>query len=283
MTEPLIAAFAAAHGLLPASAIARATGAADLRPRRESGELHRVRRGWYRHRDVEPHPGALRAVAAGGVLTGASALAARGAWDLGRPLEVRAAKHSLITDDEEMRRVVLRTGADRACAAAVDGMRLAFRVAALTLPERDLIIVGDSLANRGLLPKSAMREATADLDPARRQRVERIDGRSDSGTETIVRLWLESLGVRCEPQRRIEGVGDVDLLVGDRLVVEVDSRAHHTGEERHQADRTRDQRLIARGYIVIRVTYADVMHHWDAVAERILAVLRRGAHLGAVA
>jgi hypothetical protein len=40
-------------------------------------------------------------------------------------------------------------------------------------------------------------------------------------------------------------------------VVELDSRAFH-GPDRYQPDRTRDQRLAARGYVVLRFTWEDI-------------------------
>jgi hypothetical protein len=40
-------------------------------------------------------------------------------------------------------------------------------------------------------------------------------------------------------------------------IVELDSRAFH-GPDRYQPDRTRDQRLAARGYVVLRFTWEDI-------------------------
>ncbi|NLT26862.1 MAG: DUF559 domain-containing protein [Microbacteriaceae bacterium] len=239
----------------------------------------RIRRGWYRHRDVEPLAVVLRAVAAGGVLTGASALAVHGAWDLGGDLDVRAARLGLIAERAGVRRVVLPGPDARRCTAAVDALKLAFRVALRTLPERELVMVGDSLVQRGLASRATLVGLADGLGPGARTAVSRIDGRCESGTETIARLWLESHGIPHIPQHVVPGVGRIDFLIGDRLVLEVDSIAHHTGEDRYQADRTRDQLLIALGYTIVRVTYEDVMHRWPTVAKRLLAVIARGEHL----
>jgi very-short-patch-repair endonuclease len=64
-------------------------------------------------------------------------------------------------------------------------------------------------------------------------------------------------------------VGRVDALhEGTGTIVELDGRRYH-GEERFQADRTRDQRLAALGYVVIRLTWDDVEHRSMEMVERI--------------
>lgn len=53
-------------------------------------------------------------------------------------------------------------------------------------------------------------------------------------------------------------VGYVDALhEPSRTVIEIDGRQFH-GADRFQADRTRDQRLAALGYVVLRFTWEDV-------------------------
>lgn len=104
------------------------------------------------------------------------------------------------------------------------------------------------------------------------------DGRSQAGTETLVRLRLRSLGIRVRIQVRIRQIGRVDLLVGDRLVIEVDSRAHHLGDN-YEADRRRDLELARQGFIVVRLSYASVMFGWPKVEAAILELVRRGDHI----
>ena len=74
-------------------------------------------------------------------------------------------------------------------------------------------------------------------------------------------------------QRRL-----VIILVGDRLVLECDSRAHHTGIERYSADRERDQFLTRHGYQVLRFTYEQVLHRRDEVLGLVHELCRRGEH-----
>lgn len=56
-------------------------------------------------------------------------------------------------------------------------------------------------------------------------------------------------------------IGRVDALWRDeRVIVELDSRKHHTSLLARDADRRRDNELMAAGWRVIRVTWEDLQH-----------------------
>jgi very-short-patch-repair endonuclease len=61
-----------------------------------------------------------------------------------------------------------------------------------------------------------------------------------------------------------------------RLIVELDSRLHHTDWASYEKDRARD--LVTRGYVVVRVTYRQVMQASQTVEAAILAITRPGEH-----
>jgi very-short-patch-repair endonuclease len=78
----------------------------------------------------------------------------------------------------------------------------------------------------------------------------------------------------------------IDLLIGDRLALEIDGAGKYTedmtaGEvaRRMNADRQRDAFLEALGYHVIRISYFMVIFDWEATLGMILAVIARGDHL----
>lgn len=74
-------------------------------------------------------------------------------------------------------------------------------------------------------------------------------------------------------------IGDVDALhEGTMIVVELDGQQFH-GPDRFQADRTRDQRLVAAGYVVLRFTWEDLVHRPDDVIERISRTMSHRARL----
>lgn len=243
------------------------------------GALVRLRPGWYGFRDLAPAPNVVRAVTAGGVLSGASALALHGAWNVGGAIDVRAARVDRVLARDGIRAFALPTRESVPCASAVDPPGVALRVALHTRTPLEIAMLVDSLARRRLLDPAEIRGLAADRPADVRRAVDRMDPTSDSGIETCVRIWLESHRISFRTQVVIDGVGRVDFLVGERLIIEVDGKEHHTGVEAFARDRRRDLELHARGYLVVRVTYSDVMHQWDWASNRILAITRRREHL----
>lgn len=70
-------------------------------------------------------------------------------------------------------------------------------------------------------------------------------------------------------------IGRVDVLFeGERLVIEIDGLAYH-GEDRFQADRTRQNRLVNAGYTVLRFTWADLHDRPEEVIRQIRVALAR--------
>ena len=105
-----------------------------------------------------------------------------------------------------------------------------------------------------------------------------IDGSCESGVESIVRLALRRRRVRMRPQVTIPGVGRVDLVVGDRLVIECDGFEWHGTRRAFEEDRRRDLALAARGYHPVRLTYSRVLNAWPDVERELLMLVRRGEH-----
>lgn len=108
--------------------------------------------------------------------------------------------------------------------------------------------------------------------PRRYARLEkRVDRRSMSGIETLVRLMVEDAGIPFDLQVTFAGAGDVDLVLDNRVVIEVDGREHH--ENKQLRDYARDAALAARGYVVLRFDYAQVMYAPDVVMAAIRGAL----------
>ena len=76
----------------------------------------------------------------------------------------------------------------------------------------------------------------------------------------------------------IRGVGHVDLLIGDALVIELDGREWHNDEDRFEKDRRRDAQLSIRGYRVLRFSYKQVFERWSEVRAAIEASIGRNDH-----
>ena len=107
-----------------------------------------------------------------------------------------------------------------------------------------------------------------------------IAGRlADSGTESLFRYRMGLLGITMKSQVPIDGVGVVDFVIGDRLVVEIDSHAHHGTGDARVRDLTRDAILAGLGYLSLRFDYWMIIDDWDLVASTVFAVVARGDHL----
>lgn len=140
----------------------------------------------------------------------------------------------------------------------------------------------DSVVNLRLMERDELDRLFAGASRRVHAVLERID-LAESGPETLVRMRLRSLGLRVRSQMVIDGVGRVDLVVGDSLVIEVDSVSHHTDLDAYRRDRERDRRLRAMGYVPVRLTYDQVLNRWPEVEADILAMVRRREHLRRVA
>ncbi|MCS5498735.1 endonuclease domain-containing protein [Cnuibacter physcomitrellae] len=136
----------------------------------------------------------------------------------------------------------------------------------------------DSVLNRRLMTPSELSDALAVLPEKHRALLARTDGSAQSGLETKVRLGLRSRRVRVRPQVWIPGLGRVDLLVGDRLIIEVDGYQTHGTPTGFKEDRRRDREAAAQGYLVLRFTHWDVCYDWARCLQSILDIVRRGEH-----
>lgn len=236
------------------------------------GALQRIRPGWFA---LHADSAALAAVQAGGCVSCFSALALRGVWvPEGLRDHVRVAPH-------RRRRSPLRChpyGANPAVHAAVDSVEVAVRCAARCGTAEQLIVVLDSILNRRIATEADIRGWLSSAPARIRELIDRCDGRSESGTESMARLRLRALGIACTPQVWLARGVRVDLLIGDRLVIECDGRAHHSDAAAYEADRARDRMLAALGYHVIRLSYRQIVDDWPRVCADIAAIVRRGGH-----
>lgn len=145
---------------------------------------------------------------------------------------------------------------------------------------RAAIATLDSVLNIGLLDEEGVAAVFARLPARYRALHPLLDGRSESGPETLMRLLLRTLGLTVELQVQIHGVGRVDLVVDGWLIIECDSEAHHAGWVARKRDSRRDLAAAALGYTTLRPIAEDIMHHPDVVASAVrgLVTARRGVH-----
>lgn len=132
----------------------------------------------------------------------------------------------------------------------------------------------DSALHLGLVTGAEV-DAIFDKLPRRYRRLQNlVDGSAESGPETFVRLILRALGARYETQVRIRGVGRVDFLVEGWLIIECDSRAHHSSIEAQLRDRRRDRVAASAGYLTLRVVAEEILYRPELVREALAGVVR---------
>jgi very-short-patch-repair endonuclease len=256
----------------------------------KTGELVVVHRGVYSvagHQD--PHGWAMAAALAGGpgaVVSGRSAAAVHGIWSRGGHLEITAPR--------ERRHPAIRCRMARLSLGDVT-VHLGIPVTTLARTVFDIAGRGDSagirlagLVNRARLVSPSLLE---DVDAL----IARSTGRGYSGlAESRMRPFLDdrngpvrsvfearfrrALDASDLPTARfnvVVGGFEVDVLWPEaKLVVELDGRAYHTGENAFERDRDRDARLAALHHEVIRVTWRRWQDHPRAELDRLADVIR---------
>lgn len=256
-----------------------------------TNELIRVARGWVATSQAT-HP-EVTAVTVGGKLTGSTALASGGIWSgvdrrihvalsphsTGRPLSGRSPDRfpSMRFVDRE---VVRHWGQERFPESECPPWRVSL-IDALIRVARDsssehFVASVDSAIHLKALSRAAVPQLFSLLPRRLSHLQDDVDGRAESGIETLPRLRLSSLVRLVEIQVRIPGIsrsggdGRVDILLDGWLVVEAD------GDEFHDTivDRERDALLVRLGYRVQRFGYDQIVNRWHEVEATILELLR---------
>ncbi|WAB83680.1 DUF559 domain-containing protein [Microcella daejeonensis] len=249
----------------------------------ERGLVLRVRAGVYAMPEL--HDDLLRAARVGGRVAGLSALEHHGLWV---PPRATATLHVEVGDSMRIRRTaggssvsvhwMPATTRPRFTVAPLDAVLAG---AATELPRPHAVAVLDSVLRRTPLTALDLRFLSQHWRPGARAAAALADGRAESGTESIIRVVLRGAGIHATPQARlpISDLARADLLIGDRLVIECDSEAHHSDPASRRADLERDALLMSLGFIVLRIDYQRAVRHPEQVVAEVAAIVQRGDHL----
>jgi very-short-patch-repair endonuclease len=237
----------------------RALGISDRAIARAIGEgrLVRLRGGLYCLPTLDL--AVQRALAAGGSLDCASELRRRGVWvlyDGVTHLRLEPNVGRFQREDELRRHWRVR---DDAIDSGHVSLHDALVQAIHCMPRAKAVAAIDSALHLGQLSPEGVRRLSASSERAR-DRVEISDRNAESGLETFARLTARDLGLRWRSQVPIGGVGRVDLVLEERVVVEADGDEFHMNAPARRRDRERDSLLAAMGYTVLRFGMSQLLN-----------------------
>ena len=260
-----------------ADLVAHGVDARSLRRSAATGDVIRIRSGLYASPDL---PWATRvALRHGGVLACVSVARQHGLWVL--PLDeivhVSLPPNGHSRDHDE-------------CTCVQHWNALAFSTTEVSLVDALLQIRGclgedaffatlESALHHGTLDPIGRRELRARITESARWLVDLARTDAESGLESLLRLRLHRLGLQLRTQVEIPGVGRVDFVLGDRLILEVDGRTGHEDPDGRHRDRVRDVVAAAHGFQTLRFDYALVVHDWPLVEQAILEATGRRNHI----
>lgn len=243
----------------------------DLTRAVRSGEIVRLRRGWYTSRD--PSAPSARAVRIGGRLTGLSAIADWGGWVL------RTSRLHVSVPDNAAR--LRPTGAvvrlhwdgrdlgDRGTTTAVGLIDALVRV----VLDEDLetaVAALDWALHTGRLDEIDFARLVLRLPLNLRWISGWVDAACESLPESFSRTRLRRAGHSVTSQVPL-GHQRIDLLVDGLIGLETDGEEFH--RDSFERDRRKDLAIIMAGYHPIRATARMVFYEWDVIANAIEQLL----------
>lgn len=241
------------------------------------GTVMRVREGWYVLAGSPPE--LILAIRHGGVVGCLTAALAHGLWvppHEGIHVWLRDAGHRRKHNDCTCIGHWDLPPGDHARSVTVE--HALAQIAACAGEEAFFVCLESALRNRKLT-KAGIRWLRLVLPAASAVLIDQARANADSGLESIVRYRLLSFGISMRSQVEITGVGWVDFVIGDRLILEIDGRGNHDGASERHKDLLRDARAAALGYETLRFDYAMVLHDWPVVEAAIRAKVDAGYHL----
>jgi very-short-patch-repair endonuclease len=148
------------------------------------------------------------------------------------------------------------------------------------LSELDALVLVQSAVGSGAISLDFLRERLSGNRNARARSVlGLVIPRADSLLEVLANTAFRRAGLRIRRHVQIPGVGEVDFLVEECLVVETDGGSHLEPLQ-VKKDRRRNNAAVVGGYLVLRFSYDDVVHHPERMVADVIGVLeqyRRGA------
>ncbi|WP_234988098.1 DUF559 domain-containing protein [Demequina sp. NBRC 110056] len=152
-------------------------------------------------------------------------------------------------------------------------------LSALCCGPREQLALVDAALRDGLISRGDIAAFVCGWTPRRTWLAAMADARSESLSETCARVELVEAGFTVVPQFQLRAVGRVDFLVEGSVVVEIDSAAHHSGEDAKARDRDRDRAATTQGYATLRYMFHDAVERPEVIVDDVHATLLRSGLL----
>lgn len=246
-----------------------------IESRRASGELIRIRRGLY---GLPAAAGIFRqALSHNALITCLSAAATYALWTLAEPSVFHLSHGHRATPPEALAHG--RCLHPRHPWLPVAGLADVLIHALRCLPELDALVMVQCAVGRGDVSLEFLKlKLQGNRNAPARSVLDWVIPRADSLLEVLANLHFARAGLSIRRHVQLDGVGEVDFLVEECLVVETDGGSHLEARQ-VKKDRKRNNAAVVGGSLVLRYSYADVVHHPQRMVAEVLEVLelrRRG-------
>jgi very-short-patch-repair endonuclease len=256
---------------------ARGVTTTELARAVRAGEILRPRQGVYALPDTPPPM--QHAASRGGTIACAEAAAAWGLWVLELPSRHHVWMGTAGTPRSACADCVVHWDAGHVTVGQPAPVANALLQMATCCGEDAFFATLESALRHSLLSPAGVRWLQRHLPISLRWLVSFARADADSGLESLIRLRLHRIGITVRSQVPVDGVGEVDFVIGARLIIEADGRANHERERERQKDLRRDTIAAASGYTTLRFTYALIVDDWPLVQSAVVSMMRRNAHL----
>lgn len=241
-----------------------------------SGTIDRVREGVYCLPRLQPVRRA--AVAHGGIVSCVSAAEAAGLWVVEHGgVHVAVSRASRVHPHHACTCTVHRPSGATPIGRRSSILRSLIEILGC-LGEEAFVISLESAMRQRKVDAAGLRRLARRMPAGARWLIEFVRWDAESGLESMLRYRLRTFGLEVAAQVEVPGVGRVDFVIGDRLIVELDGKPNHQSSERRHKDLVRDATAAALGFDTLRFDYALVVHDWPTVLAAILGKVDAGLH-----
>ncbi|HEY3574579.1 MAG TPA: type IV toxin-antitoxin system AbiEi family antitoxin domain-containing protein [Arthrobacter sp.] len=236
----------------------------------DSGRLYRPLRGVYALNGADDC--VLAAFRANGRLTCVSAARFYGLWALRTPQEVHLSCGNGVPKAGVVDHGPCRHAPDSGYPVA--GLADVLLHAVKCLPEFEALTLVQSATGRGQITADFLRgKLVGNRNGRARGVLDLLIPRADSVLEILAHTHFVRAGLTVRMHVPLPGVGEVDCLVEECLVVELDGSTHFEPRQ-VKKDHRRNNAGMRGGFLTLRFYYDDVVYRPEAMVEEVLLVLR---------